>query len=201
MRKPSRVWIAAIAAAALGQAAGQSPDAIVASEFIFTSAPFASAHASTIVETRDGLVAAWFGGTREGSADVGIWLSRRASGGWTPPIEVATGIQSDGGRQPCWNPVLFQLADNSLALFYKVGPSPQKWWGMRRTSPDHGRTWSDAHRLPDGVLGPVKNKPLRLAAEVIVASSSTESSDRPSQWRVHFERSVDGGKSWQTSHP
>ena len=69
-------------------------------EFIFESAPFASAHASTIVETRSGLVAAWFGGTREGADDVGIWLSRRVSGKWTPPVEVATGVQNDGAAIP-----------------------------------------------------------------------------------------------------
>ena len=55
-------------------------------EFVFESAPFASCHASTIVETRSGLVAAWFGGTREGADDVGIWLSRRVSGKWTLPV-------------------------------------------------------------------------------------------------------------------
>src|SRR5262245_48259939 len=66
---------------------------IVTSEFVFDTAPFASSHASTIVETKDGLVAAWFGGTREGASDVGIWLSRRAQERWTPPIEVATGTQ------------------------------------------------------------------------------------------------------------
>ncbi len=99
-------------------------------EFVFETAPFASAHASTIVETREGLVTAWFAGTREGAADVGIWLSRHVAGRWTPPIEVATGTQPDGMRYPCWNPVLFEVPRNGLMLFYKVGPSPQRWWGL-----------------------------------------------------------------------
>jgi hypothetical protein len=43
---------------------------------VFETAPFVSAHASTIGDTLDGLVAAWFGGTREGAADFGIWLSQ-----------------------------------------------------------------------------------------------------------------------------
>ena len=67
------------------------------------------------------------------------------------------------------------MPDASLALFYKVGPSPQTWWGMVRTSRDDGHTWSDAARLPDGILGPIKNKPVRLADGVILAPSSTES--------------------------
>jgi hypothetical protein len=37
--------------------------AIVLTEFVYERAPFPSAHASTIVETHDGLVAAWFGGS------------------------------------------------------------------------------------------------------------------------------------------
>src|SRR5487761_1131215 len=45
-------------------------------EFIYDTAPFPECHASTIVETQGGLVAAWFGGTREQEEDVGIWLSR-----------------------------------------------------------------------------------------------------------------------------
>ena len=39
-------------------------------------APFPQCHASTIAQTADGLVAAWFGGTREKHPDVGIWISR-----------------------------------------------------------------------------------------------------------------------------
>src|SRR5262245_43439306 len=165
-------------------------------EFVFESAPFASAHASTIVETREGLVAAWFGGTREGAADVGIWLSRKVAGNWTPPIEVATGVQPDGRKYPCWNPVLFEDRDRSLQLFYKIGASPQSWWGAVRASRDGGRTWSDARRLPDGILGPIKNKPVRLADGTLVAPSSTESPEQPSIWRVHFERTSDDGLTW-----
>ncbi|HJZ70946.1 MAG TPA: sialidase family protein [Vicinamibacterales bacterium] len=171
------------------------------SEFVFETAPFASAHASTIVDTRDGLVAAWFGGTREGAADVGIWLSRHERGGWTAPIEIATGAQPDGARYPCWNPVLVDVPGSALMLFYKVGPSPQTWWGMVRTSRDLGRTWSEARRLPPAILGPIKNKPVRLSDGALVAGSSTESTDRPSRWRVHFERSTDGGLTWTASFP
>jgi len=170
-------------------------------EFIFESAPFASAHASTIVETRSGLVAAWFGGTREGADDVGIWLSRRISGKWTPPVEVATGKQDDGRQFPTWNPVLFELRAGELALFYKVGPNPRAWWGMLRASPDDGRTWSDGQRLPDGILGPIKNKPFRLPDGSIIAPSSTETPDSPSTWRVHFERTRDAGATWSVSRP
>jgi predicted neuraminidase len=170
-------------------------------EFVFQSAPFASAHASTIVETRDGLVAAWFSGTREGASDVGIWLSRRVGGRWTAPVEVATGAQSDGTRFPTWNPVLFELRKGELALFYKVGPNPREWWGMVRTSSDEGRTWSDARRLPEGTLGPIKNKPVRLPDGTIIAPSSTETPQTPSTWRVHFERSRDGGATWSVSRP
>jgi predicted neuraminidase len=97
--------------------------------------------------------------------------------------------------------VLFQLPDASLALFYKVGPSPQEWWGMVRTSGDSGRTWAGAGRLPDGILGPIKNKPVTLSDGTIIASSSTESPERPSKWRVHFERSVDGGRTWAPVSP
>jgi predicted neuraminidase len=114
---------------------------------------------------------------------------------------VANGIQADGTRHPCWNPVLFEASAGRLSLYYKVGPSPSEWWGMERSSRDGGKTWSEARRLPDGILGPIKNKPLRLAEGVIVAPSSTESTERPSKWRVHFERTTDAGATWLASAP
>ena len=42
--------------------------------------------------------------------DVGIWVSRYVKGAWTAPVEVATGVQPDGKRHPCWNPVLVRDA-------------------------------------------------------------------------------------------
>jgi predicted neuraminidase len=174
---------------------------VISAQFVYDAAPFPSAHASTIVETKDGLVAAWFGGTREGAPDVGIWVSRHERGKWTPPVEVATGTQPDGTRHPCWNPVLFDAPGKGLMLFYKVGPNPRSWWGMVRTSPDRGRTWSTARRLPDRVLGPIKNKPVRLLDGALVSPSSTESPERPSKWRVHFELSRDAGETWIIVRP
>jgi predicted neuraminidase len=198
----SLVIVASVAAAVTPTAQQQSTphQAIVRSEFIYTTAPFPSAHASTIVETKDGLVSAWFGGTREGADDVTIWVSRHVKGQWSAPVEVATGLV-DGKRYPCWNPVLFVMPSGALALFYKVGPSPQTWWGMVRTSKDNGVTWGDVSRLPEGILGPIKNKPERLADGTIVSGSSTETPTRPSTWRVHFERSTDGGRTWTVVRP
>jgi predicted neuraminidase len=97
--------------------------------------------------------------------------------------------------------VLFVMPDATLRLFYKVGPSPREWWGVSRTSRDNGRTWDDAIRLPDGVLGPIKNKPVRLADGTILSPSSTESTSEPSVWRIHFERSTDGGRTWAIVEP
>jgi predicted neuraminidase len=165
---------------------------IVSVEFIYETAPFPSCHASTIVETDRGLVAAWFGGTAERHPDVGIWLSRHEGGKWTVPVEVANGVQTPVLRHPTWNPVLFQPRSGPLMLFYKVGPSPSQWWGMVMTSTDAGRTWSSPRRLPDGVLGPIKNKPVQLANGDILSGSSSEHDG----WRVHFERSTDNGSTW-----
>jgi predicted neuraminidase len=169
------------------------------SDFIFAAGtvPFAQCHASTIAQTKDGLVAAWFGGSGEGHSDVGIWLSRFESGLWTRPTEVAAGKKADGSGVSCWNPVLFQPKAGPLVLFYKVGPSPRKWWGMMTTSEDQGKTWSDAQRLPEGILGPIRNKPVEFPNGDILCGSSTEDNG----WRVHFEWTQDLGKTWHATEP
>jgi len=168
---------------------------VIRDEFIFQKAPFESCHASTIVETKVGLAAAWFGGKHERHPSVGIWLSRHVDGKWSAPLEVANGDQTAGDRLPCWNPVLFQPKNGPLLLFYKVGPSPSKWWGISKALPDSGQTWSASCRLPQGILGPIKNKPVQLPNGDILCGTSTENEG----WRVHFERTSDGGKTWQAT--
>ena len=162
-------------------------------EDIFEHAPFPAAHASTIVETEAGLVAAWFAGTREGHGDVGIWVARHEHGHWLHPIEVANGRIAFRRRYPCWNPVLFQPKGEPLLLFYKLGPSPSRWWGMLLTSDDAGCSWSEPRRLPKGILGPIKNKPIVLSDGRVLCPSS----DEDGRWRLHLEWTDVAAKMWR----
>lgn len=172
---------------------------IVSSAPLFTEAPFPQCHASTIVETKSGLVAAWFGGTKEGATDVGIWLSRHVGGRWTPVVEVANARETERDPVHCLNPVLFQVPGGPLLLFYKTG----KWWAYVKSSTDDGVSWSKPERLYNGLFGPVKNKPVLLSDGSILSPTSTEHTgvEPGRMWRTHFERSTNGGKTWQFIGP
>ncbi len=176
----------------------------VTEEFIYNKASFPQCHASTLVETSRGLVAAWFGGTREKDPDVGIWSSYHDGAGWSSPKEWANGIQHAGLRHPCWNPVLWQApGDGPTMLFFKVGPDPRTWWGEVMVSYDRGRTFRERRRLPDTIDGPVRGKPTLLPDGTLLCPSSTEHDD---DWRFHFEILSDiehpeVGTSWQRHEP
>jgi len=170
---------------------------IVEEEFIFNKAFFPSCHAATIAETPKGLVAAWFGGTKERNPDVEIYVSRKINHSWTTPVSVANGIQNDTLRYPTWNPVLYQVPGGDLLLFYKVGPKPSEWHGWMKSSKDNGITWSEAKALPDGYIGPVKNKPVLVGNNKLLSPSSTEDDG----WKIHFEASNDFGKTWRWIGP
>jgi alpha-L-rhamnosidase len=172
---------------------------IVAEAFIYEAedVAFPSCHAATIAETPDGLVAAWFGGKHERHPEVCIYMSRMTEGQWSKPVSVADGIVSDTLRYATWNPVLYQVPNGELQLYYKVGPNVGRWVGMIKTSKDDGETWSDPVELPDGFLGPVKNRPVLLNDGRLLAASSTEGG----AWRVHFEETTDFGKTWNKIGP
>jgi len=176
-----------------------SAPAIVQAELIYPldNRPTPSCHASTIAQTTDGrLVAAWFGGKDEGADDVGIWLSRLEDGRWSKPVEVANGVMSPQKRFPCWNPVLFQPRQGPLVLCFKIGPSPDQWWGEKMVSDDNGKTWKDHRRLPPQVVGPIKDKPVQLDDGRILCPSSSENAG----WRVHVEVTKDF-ESWEVVGP
>lgn len=158
----------------------------VSEDFVFTKAKFPQCHASSICETTRGLVVAWFGGTKEKDKDVGIWTSWHDGTNWSNPSEAANGIQYEGHRWPCWNPVLFQPpGDAPTLLFFKVGPDPRQWWGEMMVSYDRGRTFRERRRLPEQIDGPVRCKPVLLPdGETLLSGSSTEYDG----WRVHFEK-------------
>ncbi|RZK40416.1 MAG: sialidase [Pedobacter sp.] len=170
---------------------------VIKEEFLYETAPFPSCHSATIVETPTGLVASYFGGTRERHPDVEIYISRYVDGKWLAPVSAADGVQPDGTRLPTWNPVLYQVPNGELILFYKVGPKPSEWWGMIKTSKDGGITWSEATKMPDGYIGPVKNKPTLLSNGNLFAASSKEGNG----WKIHFEVTKDNGKTWRTIGP
>lgn len=170
--------------------------AIAKQELLFTNPPFRQCHASTLVEVaKDKFLVACFGGSQESKPDVAIWLTTIDKKGIAAPERVADGVVSDTLRYPAWNPVLFQVRGGDLLLFYKVGPNPREWWGLVKSSRDGGRTWSAARRLPAGVLGPIKNKPVQLADGTILAPSSVE--EASGHWTVHLEKSTDRGQTWQ----
>ncbi|HEY3330899.1 MAG TPA: sialidase family protein [Capsulimonadaceae bacterium] len=169
------------------------PFLITSQSFIADPLPTAACHASTITETEGGeLVAAWFGGTVEGHQDVGIWAARRVGGSWSGAQLVA-----DDEHYPCWNPVLFSPEAGVLWLFYKVGPDCAYWWGMLKRSVDGGRTWSNAERLPDGISGPIKNKPILLPDGQVLCPSS----DEIYGWSVHMEETDSAGAGWSRTPP
>lgn len=168
---------------------------IVCDEFLYNSASFPECHSASIAETRKGtLIATYFGGTKERNPDVCIWVSRKPRGAkeWTKPQMVADGVLADTLRKACWNPVVYELPDGRLSIYFKIGSSVADWTGWQTTSKDDGRSWAPRRQMPDSLLGAVRNKPVRLPSGRIIAPCSLEKGG----WRLYFEYSDDGGLTW-----
>ena len=139
----------------------------------------------------DGLVAAWFGGTAEKNPDVGIWVSRQSKGHGRRRWKSQTACRRTDAGSPPGTRCCLPCPNGPLALFYKVGPSPSEWWGMvsgvgrlaARGVQPRDLTWREPRRLPDGILGPIRAKPVLLDSNTLLAGSSTEDAG----WRAHME--------------
>ena len=85
-------------------------------------------------------------------------------------------------RKACWNPVLCEMPDGELWLFFKIGLKVSDWTGWLCKSKDGGKTWSDKEPLPKGFLGPVKNKPELINGRLLCPSSTEDNG-----WKFHME--------------
>ncbi len=139
-------------------ATSEGQNAIAEPELSFVRPPEGplSVHSGTITRLQDGeLLAAWFGGIREGAGDVRIFLSRRDpdAAEWSAPTEIASREQTteDLNRYiaKIGNPILFADSRDRIWLFY-VTASFGGWSGSSitvRYSDDAGESWSKAKRL------------------------------------------------------
>lgn len=165
-------------------------------EFAQEKMPTQAVHASTLVHLNNGeIIASWFGGTKEGNDDVDIWLSRKTKDGWIEPLHFC--VEENTAH---WNPVLFQLNDGTICLYFKVGKKIVHWKTYVSYSKDMGLTWSTPKELVEGDesggRGPVKNKPIYLSNGTIIAPASIEEGS----WRPFVDISKDNGATWEIQH-
>ena len=164
-----------IAAAEPALRAADSTDAVPVYTQTWVTPPghTASAHSSAICALPSGdLLAVWYGGSREGAADVALFTARRPAGGggWSEPvtaIDRATAQDElDRMIKKVGNAVIFPDQAGSLWMVY-VSVSLGGWSGSAlnvKTSQDEGRTWGESQRL---TINPflnlsslVRNKPI-----------------------------------------
>lgn len=148
---------------------------IIKYELIADLPPTAECHAGTIVENSRGeMLAAWFGGTREGHIDVNIWLSKITSGSWSKPVRLTDVNDFDSlySYKSVFNPSLFQYPDGGpLLLFFLTGPLGSGY-GNIKASYDGGITWTKARKLPKPVKGGDKNKCVLLKDGTLVCPNN-----------------------------
>jgi predicted neuraminidase len=176
----------------------QKPNAFNITNTFITEKPITTnSHAATLVEIKPNqIMAAWFGGSYEGAKDVGIYFSIYKNKSWSKPQNLVKPLIRKGDTLPCWNPVLFKAKSKNLYLFYKVGKNPREWFGAMIVSKDEGTTWSNPEYLPEGILGPIKNKPIEATSGVILCGSSTESVEK-NDWRSHVETYTESTGKWE----
>ena len=167
---------------------------VLQKDFLFEagSQSFQSCHCSSIIQNEEGdLLVTYFAGEHEGSADQGIWISRRTGNVWEMPrrIKCMYGFIH-------WNPLLHY--ENGITyLFYKVGMTVSGWYTMLSISHDFGRTWSESRELVEGdhtPRGSSKNKIILREDGTWLGPCSIE---KTRDWDSFIDISRDKGKTWE----
>lgn len=190
------------------------PEGIVEKQFVFKNEDFDQCHSSTLCFAGNGdLLAGFYGGTAEHNPDTKVRICRKAAGTdeWTHPAVVAA---PDKDQYCLDNPVLFRIPEpgEPLLLFYKIRPGYHKyegdielrttyfWEARLKKSYDNGYTWTEMEPLPDGFLGPIKDKPIYRDGRLI-CGSSYEFKYHHEGTRIHFEWTDDKCKTWHMFQP
>ena len=174
---------------------------LVSSEFVYTDdPPTPSCHASTVVEARRGVLAAWFGGTDEGEPDVAIYLARLEGGKWSKPVE---GLRRRPGRRPAV-PLL-----EPGPVPPRRRPAPPLRQGRPEPGEVVGRPGDLGRRRPDLVEAseaPRRHpRPDQEQADptprTVPCSARRAPRTRPSAGKSSIERTPDLGKTWSKVGP
>ncbi|SDI79832.1 Predicted neuraminidase (sialidase) [Alteribacillus bidgolensis] len=159
-------------------------------------------HASNIILLRNGdRLCVWFGGSREGRADISILLSRlnKGSDEWSTPTVVSN--DSERSEQ---NPILFENPNGELWLIYTAQDAVHQDSAVVRCriSNDNGYTWSNVKTLFDKSGSFVRNPPVVLENGDIILpayySLKSEDGFLGNDFSV-VKISSDNGKTW-TEH-
>ena len=182
------------------------PEWLVQEEFLSPAAEQFDCHTSCIIETSPGrYCATWKGGPGEGTSNgtmtqqVGIWASLFEGQAWSDPKEVVQAPKS-----LCWTPVLCQIPQGDLLLFYRIGPTPRTVVSFLKRSNDGGGHWSEGEMLPAGIVGPTKNRPIISASGALVVPSSVEVGSPADVFKATacwIEISEDEGRHWTKVGP
>lgn len=190
------------------------PEYMVERQFVYKNEDFEQCHSSTLCFAGNGdLLAGFYGGTAEHNPDTKVRICRKAAGTdfWTRPEVVA---EPDKDNYCLDNPVLFRIPEpgEPMLLFYKIRPgfnmkegdidiSTIYFWEARmKKSYDNGLTWSEMEALPDGFLGPIKDKPVYRDGRLICPSSFEHKYHHEGK-RIHFEWTDDKCKTWHRADP
>ena len=166
---------------------------LVRNEYITVPGQTAFNYSPTLVQTTEGILIAWIGGSDIDSPDASVYLTRNLGGVWASPEKIASSIDPKSLIQSaCRKPVLFKPANRSLVLFYQTETNRRLAKGLIRTSNDNGKTWIRPKEMPKSISGPSRVKPIELSDGVLLCGGDSHEAG----WVVHVSRASAFRRSW-----